>query len=211
MIVSWEQPIGTFLLNKGYICDDNSVYDKTGKTILKDVHPQSAVHEGLIKIYDESTQGFGFINLSGKTIIPCVYDYASIPKDGLIAVGKISEQRKKEHQSNIEDDEYYEYDAMMEDDVDWGFIDRLGREVVPCKYIDCGNFSEGYAAVCKIVNEKYRWTYIDKKGNLISDFKYSSIDDSEREAESFHEGLVVVCKGTDYGYMDKYGNDTFDE
>ena len=42
----------------------------------------------------------------------------------------------------------------------YGFIDKTGREVIPCKYEAAGEFSEGLAAVK--LNGKYG--FIDKKG-----------------------------------------------
>ena len=43
----------------------------------------------------------------------------------------------------------------------WGFVDEMGREVIPCSFQDVHSFSEGYAAVC----EDDVWFFIDVLGN----------------------------------------------
>lgn len=42
-----------------------------------------------------------------------------------------------------------------------GFIDELGKEIIPCVFTDVQNYSEGYAAVCK----DNVWFFIDVFGN----------------------------------------------
>ena len=52
----------------------------------------------------------------------------------------------------------------MNDDRKWGFIDKNGENVIPCKWLDVENFDEGYALV---VDEKKKVGYIDMEGNLV--------------------------------------------
>ena len=62
----------------------------------------------------------GFVDKSGKEVIPCVYDFAWGFSDGLARVwlnGK------------------------------WGFIDKSGKQVIPCVYDDAWEFSDGLARV----------------------------------------------------------------
>jgi hypothetical protein len=50
--------------------------------------------------------------------------------------------------------------AGIRKDEKWGFIDKTGKEVIPCIY-DCAHpFSEGLASVGKDGG----WKYIDKRG-----------------------------------------------
>ena len=46
----------------------------------------------------------------------------------------------------------------------YGYIDKTGREVIPCKYDDAWNFSEGFAKVA--LNGKYG--YIDETGKEVA-------------------------------------------
>ena len=49
-----------------------------------------------------------------------------------------------------------------------GYIDKTGREVIPCKYADAWDFQEGLALVVK--NGKR--VYIDKTGREVAPFIY---------------------------------------
>ena len=63
---------------------------------------------------------FGFIDKTGKEVIPIKYDGAYIFSEGL---------------------------ASVELNGKWGFIDKTGKEVTPIKYDDAKSFSEGLAVV----------------------------------------------------------------
>ena len=75
----------------------------------------------------------------------------------------------------------------------WGFIDKTGNIVINYKYINCGYFSEGVAAVKKAVNKynAYRMGFIDKAGETVIPFEYD-------DAENFKNGKALV--------KDSYGN-----
>ena len=45
----------------------------------------------------------------------------------------------------------------------WGYIDKSGTLVIPARYDDAWDFSEGLAHV----NLNGRWFYIDKNGNEV--------------------------------------------
>ena len=74
----------------------------------------------------------------------------------------------------------------------WGYIDKTGREVIPCQYQSVRSFSEGFAAVSK---DNF-WGYIDKSGKEVIPCWYD-------EASSFSEGLAAVSKDNFCGYIDK--------
>lgn len=72
----------------------------------------------------------------------------------------------------------------------WGYIDKQGKECIPCiyNYVDEGlggeplrNFHEGLVAVC----ENDKWGFIDKKGKQVIPCKYSLVED-------FSEGLAFA-------------------
>ena len=81
-------------------------------------------------------------------------------------------------------------------------------EVVPCKYDDVRNFSEGLAAVC--VGDPYdggKWGFIDKTGKEVIPCKYDDV-------RNFSEGLAAVYIGANefglggkWGYIDKTGKE----
>ena len=65
----------------------------------------------------------------------------------------------------------------------WGFVDKNSRkEVIPFKYDDAREFSEGLAAV----KLKDKWGFIDEIGEVIIPFNYLDVG-------KFSEGLARVC------------------
>ena len=78
----------------------------------------------------------------------------------------------------------------------YGFKDKSGNEVIPCKYDHAGIFSKGLARV-KLDG---KWGFIDKSGNVVISCKYDG-------ACSFSEGLASVeLDGREF-YIDKNGNE----
>ena len=63
-----------------------------------------------------------------------------------------------------------EYNAFLIE-YKYGFINKSGNEVIPIKYDQVGEFSEGLASAC--INGK--WGFIDKTGNEVIPFKYDTI------------------------------------
>lgn len=90
--------------------------------------------------------------------------------------------------------------AMVTKGEKYGFIDKMGNEVVPCIYdfmeeTDC-SFHEGLA----FVHQGDNYYFIDKEGKKAFDFKYDA-------ANHFSEGLAIVWKDGKCGYIDKKGNE----
>lgn len=197
---SYSDRQGYKSIHNEYAYLPNYLFDKSGNIVLKDVY--SGLYDGLVMIC--RNEKYGFVTLSGKVIIPPIYDAAMIPSEGMIAVGQYT--------GKLVDDEK---------EIKWGFVNRLGKQIVPCIYDKVESYSEGCAAVCKLINQRYKWGYMDLFGKLISDFKYTPASrkyNGSNVSFSFSDGLVLVNSdaknyifegGT--GYMDKYGNDTFDE
>ena len=111
---------------------------------------------------------YGFIDKTGREIIPCKYDYAYDFEDGLASVQL---DRKwgfvdKTGREVIPCKYNYAGDfskglARIQLNSKWGFIDKTGKEVIPCKYDYACEFEEGLATV--ELNGK--WGFIDKHGN----------------------------------------------
>ena len=95
----------------------------------------------------------------------------------------------------------------FKEDGKWGFRDVAGNVVVPAKYDEAGDFSEGLAPVMLIkenkmlgvvINTRPSWGYIDKTGKEVIPLKYT-------HAESFSGGFARV----DYDFIDKTGTEIF--
>jgi len=113
----------------------------------------------------------GFIDETGRLVIP--------PQNFLTRYGSFHEGLAK----------YF--------DKGWGFIDREGRSVIPAKFHEASDFSEGLAVVR--LSEKHKVGYINQKGELV-------IPDQFDWAKDFHGGLAAVKLSKDkYGFIDKTG------
>ena len=78
----------------------------------------------------------------------------------------------------------------------YGFIDKMGKEIIPFVYDDAGSFSEGLAKVR--INGK--WGFIDKTGKEAIPSIYDNVG-------SFSEGLVPAQSNGKYGFIDKTGKE----
>ncbi|MCL2436533.1 MAG: WG repeat-containing protein [Clostridiales bacterium] len=77
----------------------------------------------------------------------------------------------------------------------WGYVDQDGQLIIPHRYNDAGNFSDGIAVV-KRGRRKY---YIDQSSAVVIDVAYD-------EADAFQEGLARVKIGVKEGFIDHEGD-----
>lgn len=84
--------------------------------------------------------------------------------------------------------------VMLNDKI--GYINRIGKEIVPCKYDMSMPISEGLVSVG--LNGK--WGFIDKTGKEVIPFIYDF-------ATTFSEGLAVVGLNGKRGFIDKTGKE----
>ena len=88
-----------------------------------------------------------------------------------------------------------------------GFIDKMGKMVIPPIFDNAYGFSEGLAAV-KIDG---KWGFIDKTGKIIIEPQFCALNIkyysrySHDVIPGFKEGLVGVKVGEKWGYIDKKG------
>ena len=161
-------------------------------------------HEGLSRLYlYEDSSGFptgaGFIDWTGKVVIPAEYDnagdfsegFAWVVKNGKIGfidnTGKVI--TSFQYDSTLG---FHEGLAAVTKNGKVGFIDTTGKEVVPCTYDDTKGFSQGLAAVEK----GGKWGFINKTGEEVISFQYD-------DATSFFQGLAGVKKNGKWGFINK--------
>jgi hypothetical protein len=150
----------------------------------------------------------GYIDKSGKTVIPPRYKYAGEFSEGLAWVWE--EGSKK------------------------GFIDKQGTYAIPPQFEDAMGFSEGLAPVAVSEAGQRKWGYIDKKGKMVirpqfdSAYPFSEglagvelgekrgfinragklvIPAEYASVDSFAEGLAWVCRLRHFecGYINATG------
>jgi serine/threonine protein kinase len=146
---------------------------------------------------------WGFIDKTGKEVIPFKYDDAWRFSEGLAAVklngkwGFIDKTGKKVIPSKYGGAwRFSEGLAAVKLNGKWGFIDKTGKKVIPSKYDYALNFSEGLA----LVELNGKWGFIDKTGNEVIPLKYDG-------AWSFSEGLAAVELNGKWGFIDKTGTE----
>jgi hypothetical protein len=131
---------------------------------------------------------FGFIDKTGKEIIPCIYsDLECYMSPYFFSEGL----------------------ACVKSYRGWGFIDKAGKEIIPFFYSWAYPFKDGLAFVSKNLHpyaEVQKFGFIDKTGKEIIPCIY----DYYRRvpfANSFSEGLVAVQFNDKWGFIDKTGKE----
>jgi hypothetical protein len=152
---------------------------------------------------------WGFIGRTGKMVIEARYDFArdfhsgrALVKSGAdygfitLAGERVIELGKRSAT------DFSEGLSVVRDTSDkYGYIDTLGRMVIPARYVVAGSFSEGRAYVQFKYGEKFG--FIDRSGELVIPLAYENI-------KAFHNGRAAVevraSDGTTrQGYIDRAG------
>ncbi|WP_201317552.1 WG repeat-containing protein [Paenibacillus sp. EPM92] len=165
-------------------------------------------HDGLavFGIYEKNDIKMGYINTSGKIVIPARSGQYGAFSDGLAVftkdpifgkygyIDKTGKEVIKPLYENPHD--FSEGLAAVRTEVlgKWGYIDKKGKEITQLKYEDAKDFSEGLAAIR--LGDK--WGFIDKTGQEVIKPQYENVYD-------FSEGLASVELDGKWGYIDKTG------
>ena len=85
----------------------------------------------------------GFIDKTGKVVIPCQWRQVWVFKDGLAPVQDFNKRL--------------------------GFIDKSGKIIIPCRWKKVNYFVNGRAKVSDSKKFPFRdkWVYIDKEGKIV--------------------------------------------
>jgi hypothetical protein len=198
--------------NTGNRTSDFAYIDKTGKIVfqLNGYSRVSPFRDGLAKVVrvrlwklgrkTRTATTVGFIDRSGR--IKFKFENTMIVDP---------DNYMDEHLGEVfEDDidEFYEGRACIKDPRTkrYGYVDQTGRSVIPPKYVEAGDFSDGLASVC--TDEQTKCAYIDHQGRVI--LKMQSW------GSEFHDGLALqylftrtISERPDFqnveGYMNKSG------
>ena len=236
----WKDGGWIYFDRKGHIVPkpDEPTDSDTDEEVDESVIPKKydshgQFHEGMCWVFDDETGGYGYIDTTGKLVVPCQYDWAvdHSPMDfheGLCAVmvmpdreafGYIDKTGKRAFPG------VYGYEAdfseglagvreliMDGDDVvgnHSGYIDHTGKFVIEIEGqgVSCWRFSDGVAKIIQFESD-YKCWFIDKTGKKLFDLSdnYYCADD-----HFFKEGLcIMTAKDGTHGYFDKTGRSTFD-
>ena len=157
-------------------------------------------YEGLAGVY--LNDKWGFIDETGRVVIPCKYDNIYDFSEGLARIklnGKYGFIDKIGREicpcKYDEAGDFFEGLARVQLNGKCGFIDKAGREVIPCEYDWAWNFSNGLAPVQ--LND--RWGFIDKTGREVIPCEYDYVF-------NFSGRLARAQLNDKWGYIDKQGN-----
>ncbi|MBR6432447.1 MAG: WG repeat-containing protein, partial [Muribaculaceae bacterium] len=115
---------------------------------------------------------WGYINKSGKEVIPCNYQDIQDFDDHLLAVATKDNKKclinKTQGQKGA-----CKYDFIdkfkngfykVRRDSKWGFINAQGEEVVPCQYKEASDFEDNYSLV---KDEEGKYGFLEKEGTTV--------------------------------------------
>lgn len=146
----------------------------------------------------------GLMDMSGKIIVPMIYDQiwqfknnrALVQKDSLFGfidtAGNVVIPIKFQRLNS----EFHNGLCLAYQNGKAGFIDTTGAIVIPCIYDDARVFTGEATGVKR--GEK--WALIDRKGKLITDFIYDHIS-----YEWYRDGEVQVRRDGKLGYINASG------
>lgn len=179
---------------------DWKLIDRDGDIIWWNV---GSLSEGLMCTSD-SDHLYGYLDQDYNVVIPCKWEWAEDFKDGLAKVGDETECCYIDiNGETVWEDVGFISEGLISvrnTEGYYGYIDEKWNVVIPCKWVDANDFSEGLAAV----NDGHRYGYINKSGVNVIPCKWDW-------AFSFENGLAKVSEEYDDGeeldsFIDKRGN-----
>lgn len=168
---------------------------------------------------------WGYMNKEGKLVVDYIYDEAADFSEGLAWVANEEYQGFIDKQGNkvLNGAKYYVPDAGMlnyafksglacvaktddEGNAKYGYINKNGEEVIPCKYDAASSFCEGKAAVAVYKEDNadvqfpYVYSYINTSGSVLFSCKEGL------KTGDFHEGLAwTTADEQQFGFIDTTG------
>lgn len=195
--------------NDGTVCIQSSGHylfiDKTGKETTAPSNNAFRKFTGdLIRV--QKAGKYGFIDTVGHEVLPCIYSEAQPFCEGIASIETEDDTRLLIDRTGREItplsqytyiDSFSEGLAAVERSEFYGFIDKNGREVIPCIYDDAMPFHEGMARIQKAG----KYGFINKTGCEV-------IPPTCDYALDFNEGLASIYVMGRYGWVDRKGNTT---
>jgi hypothetical protein len=156
--------------------------------------------EGLARVCKDKK--YGFIDTSGREVVPCKYDDARDFREGMAYV-KLQSDKTITFNTG-----WTEPEGCL-----CGYIDKTGREVIPCQYRQGWDFSDGLAKVSLgiwdpdmpepdvpfYLPSDIKWFFIDKTGAVV-------LEDAE-DIDCFFDGLSRISRNGKTGFVDRNGHE----
>lgn len=128
--------------------------------------------------------------------------YAFVDKSGRVSIRLQPTQEAKSFSEGL---------AEVSRDGRWGYIDASGAWVIPPRFAETQEFSEGLAPACRDdCQGENSWGYINRAGNWVIPPRFGL-------ASPFSDGVAAICtgacwvpklagQGPSYGYINKAGD-----
>ena len=165
------------------------------------VNDHSFSEPGMLRLLVEKDGKYGYVDATGRLVIPLDFDYAHYFHEGRAKVTKNGKSGFIDTAGTvvvpIEYDsasDFSEGRARVEKDGQDGYIDTTGRLVIPLDFDSAGNFQEGRARVTK----NGKCGFIDTAGTVVIPIEYD-------DAADFLNGRARVTKNGKHGFIDTTG------
>ncbi len=151
--------------------------------------------EGLTRVKKDGK--WGFIDTTGKVVIPCQYDDASWSfSEGLTCVEKDGKYGFIDTTGKVVipcqyDDASWSFSeglARVKKDGKWRYIDTTGKEVIPCQYDNGYSFNKGFVVVVKDM----KFGFIDLTGKEVIPCEYDCVEYGEGYFTLIKDGYLTI-------------------
>lgn len=162
------------------------------------------VEDGMIKVYKDSL--VGFMDSTGRQVIPCIYESADSFEEGLSLVKKDNKYGFVDKSGRVVVPMEYKmlskpYEgaiAACKDSL-WGYIDTLGQVIVPFEYDFAFDFSKGLGVVEK--DNRTHKGMVDVAGNVVVPCIYDDLENMY----SLGRGTYMARMGSKFGLLGASG------
>jgi hypothetical protein len=144
-------------------------------------------HEGLVRV--KMLDKYGYMDTTGKMVIPAQYVHAKEFSEGLAAVAKLNEFGEAK----------------------WGFIDKTGKVQIPFQYsIMPSSFGFGYAVILPKVQTDTKFSLINHNGEIKVNVPVSSKAEANTDKKFIggfmRASLLGGCDifGEEYSYQTRF-------
>lgn len=148
-------------------------------------HCGPGYYDGLVRFSSADRQTSGYINTKGEEVFILTYKAGRVEQE----IGMLDPIDK-------EGIHFSEGKLVVINGSKFGYVDTIGKEVIPIKYDRAWNFKEGFAKVK--LDGKYG--FINHDGQVTGEIKYD-------EVNHYYEGLAFVKIAGKCGYIDTTGKE----
>lgn len=180
--------------------------DTLGRQLFPpDYEDASAFRDGYAPV--KQYERWGMIDHSGRMVLPTRYEIMTAMQDTLFFAGDENGMALFDGRMEPLTGFVYTWAGEFSDgrvpvmrNGKYGFLDRKGREVIPCSYEETGGFRMGRT----MVRKGNRYGIIDTTGRYVLPLEYESTT-LRGDKYMYHDSLALVEKEGKFGYVDLEG------